>query len=314
MRVFDRSDAWFHCGGDLVLLDGQISRARVLSGIGGEDFFGTAWGQDVFANGSIGTPYYDVDPNAAADVPRIVFAAYRFMDRDPIGFSDSFSYDFGTLANDISSVLYWYQEDQAVPSSTLPSLADRLPHSRVANGKYDRIPESGLIWRLCGPFSCKNRTEFMRPDFPEKGINFEESTRADFGQYARAVEQGRAEPTLSRWHPQVRPVFQFVDLTPFFRPRLRTNGGFPVDVSAYASTTIESAEARKVRIRVGHDDWLRLWLNGTIVYDGERLHGFKTRELDLELDEGKNSILVKVANHDNTNFRAWVFLLDVLDP
>ena len=102
-QVFDRSDAWYHCGGDLVLLDGRTAHARLLSGIGGEDFFGTAWGQDVFSNGSIGTPYYDVSRDAPEGQPRVVFAAYRFFDKDPIGFSDSFSYEFGTLANDLAS-------------------------------------------------------------------------------------------------------------------------------------------------------------------------------------------------------------------
>ena len=35
--------------------------------------------------------------------------------------------------------------------------------------------------------------------------------------------------------------------------------------------------------------------------------------MDVTLRQGENVFLVKVANHDNTNYRAWVFLFDLLD-
>jgi hypothetical protein len=310
VRAFDRRDAWYHCGGDLLLLDGGTAGAHLLSGIGGEDFFGTAWGQEVFSNGSSGTPYYDESRDAPADQPRVSFAAYRFFDRDPIAFAESFSYDFGSLENDMSSVLYWYQEGAALPVSKLHSMADRLPETLVPDGKYDVPLEPGLVWNVCGPFSCETNAQFDREEFPERGIDWNQTAPADFGQYAEAVQRKLGEPVATRWIRDVGSVFNFVDLTPHFRSRMRTNGGFPVDTSAYAATTIESPSARTARIRIGHDDWFKLWINGDLVYEGGELNGFQTREVNARLRAGANQVLAKVANRDNSNFRAWVFLLD----
>jgi len=312
-RAFDRSDAWFHCGGDLVLLDGNRPGARVLSGIGGEDFFGTAWGQDVFSNRSVGTPYYDEEREPGPGEPRLVFAAYRFFDRDPIGFSESFNYDFGTLANDVSSILYWYQAGGPASVSSLPTLEDRLASTEVPEGKYDPPHGQGLVWQLCGPFSCLNQDEFDVAEFPEQRIDPAQTAPADFGQYSEAVQRRYDKPTLTRWRSGVRSTFNFVDMTRYFRSRLKTNGGFPVDVSAYAATTVQSDTNRSVHVRIGHDDWFRLWINGQEVYSGEELNGFQNRELQINLKKGNNRILAKVANRDNTNFRAWVCLVDLLD-
>lgn len=311
-RIFDRADAWYHCGGDLVLLDGNLASARVLSGIGGEDFFGTAWGQDVFSNRSIGTPYYDAEAEPAPGGPRLVFAAYRFFDRDPIAFNESFNYDFGTLANDVSSVLYWYQAGDPAVVSTLPTFEDRLATEEVPKGKYDLPRQQGLTWQLCGPFSCLNKDEFDLGEFPEEGIDLEETVAADFGQYAEAVERGYGDPAFTRWHSGAPTTFNFVDVTPYFRSRLKANAGLPVDVSAYAAATIQSDTDRSVHVRIGHDDWFRLWVNGEEVYSGEELNGFQTQEVGINLKEGDNQILAKVANRDNANFRAWVFLFDLL--
>lgn len=297
-----------------MLLDGRRRNARLLHGIGGEDFFGTAWGQEVFSNGSIGTPYYDETPRPAEGQPRLWFAAYRFFDRDPIVFRDSYSFDFGSLANDMSGVLYWYQKGVARRTVRLPPPGDRLAAARVADGKYDMNPPAGRSWRLCGPFSCAGKDEFDRSEFPERGFTEGETRPADFGQYAEAARRGLAGPALSRWTGPAGPLFNFVDLTPHFRPRMKTNAGFPVDTSAYACAVVSSpAEAARI-LRVGHDDWFRVWHNGKVVYDGPEQHGFQTAEVPLRLLRGENRFLVKAANRENTNFRAWVFLFDLLEP
>lgn len=312
IRVFDRNDAWYHCGGDTVLIDGRRRSARVLSGIGGEDFFGTAWGQEVFSNGPIGTPYYDEEPNATAGQPRVRFAAYRFFEHDPIVFRDSFRFDFGSLANDMSSVLYWYQRGNAKRIVRLPPLEDRLAAALVPDGKYDAEAPQGRAWKLCGPFSCASKAEFDRGEFPEKGIDLRETRPADFGRYAEAVKRNLGPPVLSRWIEPVQSLFNFVDLTPHFRSRMKTNGGFPVDVSAYAFTTVSVPAETSSTLRIGHDDWIRVWQNGSVIYEGAERDGFGTVEIPVRLARGENRFLLKVANRENTNFRAWVFLFDLI--
>lgn len=315
MRVFDDTDEWFHSGGDLVLLDGDSAAARLLSGIGGEDFFGTAWGLRAFSAGPIGSPYHRRAEQPRAGEPSAVFAAYRFFHRDPIGFRESFWFDFGSLANDMSSVLYWYQEPLAAPSGALPPPERRLPRALAAEVDPIDPPGTARTWQVCGPFATGTREEFERREPPEEGIELSYSRPADFGQYAEAVTRAGFSTAVheTAWVTDVPARFNFVDLTPYFRPRLPTNAGLPTDVSAYAATTVESAGNRRARIRIGHDDWLRLWLNGELVYHGDEQSGFRTHELEVDLRQGENDVLLKVANRDNTNFRAWVFLFDVLD-
>ena len=62
------------------------------------------------------------------------------------------------------------------------------------------------------------------------------------------------------------------------------------------------------------DDWLRVWHNGRVVYEGAEKHGFQTVEIPLRLTRGENRFLLKAANRENTNFRAWVFLFDLIAP
>jgi len=310
LRQFDTTDEWYHNGGDQMYLDGNKPDARVLSGIGGEDFFGTAWGQEVFHNNVIGTTYYDrLSPDEEGD-PVLEFAAWRFFTPDPVAYSESFYWDFGSLENDMSSVVYWYQEGRAPPVARLPGYADRLPQTQVTAHAYDIPLKRGLRWAVCGPFECKDRRQFQEVEFPEKSSDFAHTEPADFGQYTLAVRLGLGEPAVTRWHQDVPSMFNFVDLAPYFRPKLKTNGGYPTDVSAYARTILTSERNESRTIRVAHDDWFRLWVNGELAYDGDQNNGFRIAEITIDLRQGENEILVKAANKDNANFRAWSFLLD----
>ncbi|WP_425395446.1 DUF2961 domain-containing protein [Aeoliella sp.] len=322
MRVFDRQDRWYHCGGDLHLIDGGTSNARVLSGIGGEDFFGNAWGQSTALNGSIGTPYYEEEESTAAaterptggadqesDEPYLQFAAYRFFDKDPIAFRHSTSIDFGSLENDMSSVLYWYQRGAPERFVRTSSYEDRLPNARVEAGKYDVDPPGGLVWDVAGPFSAASDEQFHRAEFPEQRIDYNDTAPAEFGLYATKANRRNNGPLEARWTRGVRSRDGFVDLTPYFRPRVTRNAGLPVATSAYAATTIDSDSDTSREVLVGHDDALRLWVNGQLVHNHPGQYGFQTRTVSLPLKQGKNSVLVKAANQANTNFRAWVFML-----
>ena len=49
------------------------------------------------------------------------------------------------------------------------------------------------------------------------------------------------------------------------------------------------------------------------MYDGEKKSGFQTAEVMVELKEGENQILVKAANLENINNRAWLFALSLAE-
>lgn len=319
MQVLDSRDSWYHCGGDLVLIDGGTNNARVLSGIGGEDFFGTAWGQDVSTNGSIGTPYYDqIDPQAFRDkpdlnAPHITFAAYRFFDKDPIAFKHNFSFDFGALENDISSVLYWYQDAAVFQATENLEANDRHSDTKESFAQGDATYSEYLTWDLVGPFDASTIEHFRRNEFPEAVSDFSQSKSADFGMYASAENLKNNGLQRTKWVRNVEGKFGFVDITPHFRPYMPLNMGLPTDASVYAISTVNSKHSQLKPCLLMHDDELRLWLNGVLVYDEKGMAGFTVRELKLPLQAGPNRIVAKVANHSNVNFRAWLFMLSFLE-
>ncbi len=326
MTVSDRTDAWYHGGGDLILLDGKGSAPSVLHGIGGEDLFGTAFGMEPFSNGPVGSPYYIVSENAPdfihyrgrtagqvtqestkAGNPYLIFSAYRFFDPETILFQDSFWMGLGTFANSVTSVLYAYQEAEPA-TGPLPLREARRMDAEVSPD----VHSSETTWEICGPFPAGTRLEFVQKRFPEEKIDFKHTEPANFGVYQTAVDEGLPQ-MKTRWIQGVPEIGGFVHLSPYFHPRLPTNFAQPKETAAYALRTIEADAAETARLRLTHDDWLRIWLNGDLVYDGEKKSGFQTAEVVVELKEGENQILVKAANLENINNRAWLFALSLAE-
>ncbi|NLX96478.1 MAG: hypothetical protein GXY83_09910, partial [Rhodopirellula sp.] len=92
----------------------------------------------------------------------------------------------------------------------------------------------------------------------------------------------------------------------------RTNVGTqPVEVSAYAATTITADKEETVNLVVGFDDWLRLWINGEFVAQREHNQGFATARIPVKLRPGENRVLLKLSNFDNQQWRLWAFSLRV---
>ena len=93
----------WHTGGDTWLLDGETN-PHVLRGIGSEDLFGHSFGMYPDMSAWTGAPHV-VGLNA--DCAEVV--AYRFFGADSVTFNSSLSLRFGTRANDMESVLYYYK-------------------------------------------------------------------------------------------------------------------------------------------------------------------------------------------------------------
>lgn len=326
MRVSDRADGWYHGGGDLILLDGGSDTPGVISGIGGEDFFGTAYGLSEYTNGPIGSPYYEyLSPKppfeqyegkpelfkqalVETDItnPYLIFSAYRFFIPDVIAFEEDFALYFGSMRNEMVSMIYWYQDEPVQPFFKLPPRSDRHAGTEISAEEYDIAGSDELVWDICGPFPAATRAEFEKREFPEERIDYSESRPANFGLYAFAKEKQRGE-TDTRWTQDIKAINGFVNMRGHYHTKLPTNFAFPKDTAAYAYTTIESAEEEDVTLHIGHDDWLRVWINGERVYDGEARTGFGSSQIRVGLEEGKNQILLKSANKENSNQRAWVF-------
>ncbi len=74
---------------------------------------------------------------------------------------------------------------------------------------------------------------------------------------------------------------------------------------AYLRTWVDCGAKRQVRLEVGSDDGLKVWLNGDVVHENAVARGFEpgSDKVDLSLEEGWNHLLVKLAR----NGESWLF-------
>ena len=81
--------------------------------------------------------------------------------------------------------------------------------------------------------------------------------------------------------------------------------GFYENAVAYLYRRVECAGARKLRVSLGSDDGLRLWLNGRLLIDRNVARGvnLSDHQLVLDLPVGTNHLLVKVSQGGG----AWGF-------
>jgi hypothetical protein len=80
---------------------------------------------------------------------------------------------------------------------------------------------------------------------------------------------------------------------------------------AYARTTLNSPEERRVTLCLGTDDWAKLWLNGELIhtFSGARSCALDQDRLTVTLKPGANTILLKLGNNSD----AWTFCLRVAE-
>ena len=128
----DYRDMIWHTGGDTWLIDGETG-PHVLRGIGSEDVFGHSFGMYPEMSDWTGAPHV-VGLNA--ECSEVV--AYRFFGADSVSFNSSLSLRFGTRANDMESVLYYYRE---------------------AGSDAPKVETPGR-WTLSGPFECQTFDDF----------------------------------------------------------------------------------------------------------------------------------------------------------
>ena len=141
--VFERQlDDWYGEGDDMIFVDGELR----LHGTGTEDYFNTAFcpRQEYCA------PYHGI--TVYSGTPEWPWSGknsmYRFHVEDPIRFERSIRVTIETghaneLANDYSSVAYWYQQGRRDPLPPLPPLAERLPRPDPPAAQGGEDPGSG---------------------------------------------------------------------------------------------------------------------------------------------------------------------------
>ncbi len=65
-------------------------------------------------------------------------------------------------------------------------------------------------------------------------------------------------------------------------------------------------------LRLGFDDWMRIWVNDTLITTLRHGDGFAVSEIPVTLSRGDNRLPLKLSNFDNVEWRCWAFSCVVL--
>ncbi len=157
----------------------------------------------------------------------------------------------------------------------------------------------------------------------------EEKTMAEMRERIASIEKGTdrsmaigwlvnervAPPVFSKW--EISPVYSAADFdkahATAFPPESEKVDWKAVDLAfgkplagvivkensaIYFRTTVTSAQARDLVLRLGSDDSVRVWLNGTLIHDNKALRALAPDQdsVKLSLKAGSNLVLVKVVN------------------
>jgi tetratricopeptide (TPR) repeat protein len=131
-------------------------------------------------------------------------------------------------------------------------------------------------WWVIGPFDNERGGGFLTAYGPEKGIDLQ------------ARHDGKKHEVAWRKLPR-RPLFGAVDLDELLEPN--------DEALAYLVTFVRSDRRRAAALCFGSDEGYRVWVNGVLAgsEDLHRPRRFDQSALAIELEEGWNSILFKVA-------------------
>ncbi len=145
-------------------------------------------------------------------------------------------------------------------------------------------------WMLIGPFDNANGAGFETPYSPEKEIDF-------------AREYAGKEVGVKWFRPARGRMDGLVDLAALL--------GRMDWVVAYAATTVPSSQARKMELRVGSDDDVKVWLNGELVLSRSEDRAATPDQdvVPVTLRKGDNQLLLKICNRQYS----WGFYARIVD-
>ena len=154
-----------------------------------------------------------------------------------------------------------------------------------------------MRWNVIGPFDNTDRAGFEKIFPPEKEIDLQ------------AKYKGKEKEI--KWQPLASSdSLGKIDLNKPF--------GMLKETTAYAYTEFESESSRTAELRLGCKNAWKIWVNGKFIFGrdeyhrGQRIDQYK---LDIKLEKGKNTILVKACQNEQTEEWTvqWEFQLRICD-
>jgi hypothetical protein len=146
-------------------------------------------------------------------------------------------------------------------------------------------------WNLIGPFEAADMEALTTVYPPERGMD------------AAAVVKGKNDVDLT-WKAVHAEPSGYVRLAQFIQPSEQ--------VIAYGQAYVLSPDERKVRMLVGSDDGVRVWVNDGLVHTNAVYRGAypDLDSVSVHLKKGWNKVLIKVLQGSG----GWGFYLRFADP
>jgi hypothetical protein len=135
-------------------------------------------------------------------------------------------------------------------------------------------------WVICGPFTNSTLDKECFRD------------EAKFSPVAGQIVKGKRCMRYLSWNDSI--IFSLDEVF-----------GVYEEAVAYAYTEVYSPTSRKIKLYVGSDDGVKIWLNGENIFTNDVLRGFIYDEdkIEVQLKSGWNRLLIKVYNE----LGGWAF-------
>jgi hypothetical protein len=294
VRLIDNVDRWSHGGSENIYIDGLAEHPAYMRGIGGEDTFGAGYGGVLHPPETHlydGMPYYIAEHTGEArSAQRLV--GYRFYVADAVHFRQAIRFHFGTMQNDVCSIVYWYQAGAPRRFVKMPEWEKMLPATELRRGQMDLpLPDHGT-WRVSPVLDNEGNAAIRR---------------------ALAAASERPGSSAERW--VTRPSYHgFVDFNHVLRPGTRGAGSHYQGKAAEAITFLEAPADMSAQVRIVWDDRLVLRVNDDPAADMGNHEHFRPRTVNVSLKRGLNRISVTLSNERGTNHGGWTFAFRATTP
>jgi hypothetical protein len=279
MAVYDTHHD--HGGGDFAIIDAGTDDPSFLHGINGEDYFSFAF----FGKGE-NFPYSEAFDNRTGRM--------RIHLENPYPFRESVSLYWGVTGGlSPRSVAYWYQDSPADLTWKRPAKPDREwyvfgPITITQLSKDRQTPD---VSDLDGLFNVLPAPEDLDAGIPiaAEHVMFNNTFKGTYHGWARQYADGP--------HLNLMYVYGHV------MPELGANHHMGYYARCMmARTRIISGSEKRVTLQISYDDPLQLFFNGQKIYSDTVLSGgYVTRKVNVNLNRGENSLLVKMLDTPNIN-------------
>ncbi len=170
---------------------------------------------------------------------------------------------------------------------TFPSVDARELRLKWCEERNKALLDYIKTWHVIGPFPAGEGNR--------QGLDLPTDVERDFARRGDGTVDLKATYSLAdppaRWKTATANQRGFVDLCVAVGP---------VEWAvAYAYAAVESSVTREVILRLGSDDGIKVWLNGTVVHHHETGRGYRpdSDRAVATLKAGINHLLVKIDNY-----------------